>query len=197
MIDFADYFKNLGQANGELADVLLRRTNEAMAHRPHGDAAQWMSVIESMPETIASSVDFSAPAVRIGEKGDISETDRNEFAEKLMAFHPWRKGPWEVFGVNIETEWQSDMKWDRIKDHIAPLDGKLVLDIGCGNGYFCYRMVGAGARAIVGIDPYMLFVMQYQALNRYAKCDCASVLPLKIEDLPIDRHRAFDGSFVP
>lgn len=187
MIDFSNYFQKLAESDCELANVLAGRTKEVMAQRPHGDVAKWMSVIESMPNITPSSINLDTPAVMIGKPNDCDDAIGQNLADKLMEFHPWRKGPWEIFGVNIETEWRSDLKWDRVKDHIAPLNGKLVLDVGCGNGYFCYRMVGAGAKAVVGIDPYMLFVAQYQAINHYAKCDRATVLPLKIEDLPINR----------
>jgi tRNA (mo5U34)-methyltransferase len=59
---------------------------------------------------------------------------------------PWRKGPFTVHGIHIDTEWRSDWKWDRVLPHISPLAGRYVLDVGCGSGYHLWRMVGKGSR---------------------------------------------------
>jgi tRNA (mo5U34)-methyltransferase len=119
--------------------------------------------------------------------------DPESLRETLMEFHPWRKGPLSLGGVAIATEWRSDWKWDRIEPHIR-LAGQRVLDIGCGNGYFGLRMLGAGAELVVGIDPTMLFVMQWLACRHYSGDIANYVLPLGIEDLPADPV-AFDTVF--
>jgi tRNA (mo5U34)-methyltransferase len=89
-----------------------------------------------------------------------------------------------VFGIHIDTEWRSDWKWNRLKDHIAPLADRTVLDVGCGSGYHCWRMAGEGARLTIGIDPTLLYVMQFAAIQRLANQDHVHVLPLGIDDLP-------------
>ncbi len=111
-----------------------------------------------------------------------------------MGLHPWRKGPFELFGVHIDTEWRSDWKWERLQDAIAPLEGRKVLDIGCGSGYHCWRMRGAGASLVAGIDPTPLFVLQYFALQRYIQDWHVAVLPMGVEHLP-EQMRAFDTCF--
>ena len=57
---------------------------------------------------------------------------------------PWRKGPFSLYGVNIDTEWRSDWKWDRVLPHLSDLTGRTILDVGCGSGYHMWRMIGAG-----------------------------------------------------
>ena len=100
-----------------------------------------------------------------------------------MTLHPWRKGPLELGGLAIDSEWRSDLKWDRVAPHVD-LAGRRVLDIGCGNGYFGLRMLGAGARLVVGVDPTLLFVMQHLACRHFSGDLPSCVLPLGIEDLP-------------
>jgi tRNA (mo5U34)-methyltransferase len=110
-----------------------------------------------------------------------------------MELHPWRKGPLRLGELLIETEWRSDWKWQRIEPHIG-LAGHRVLDIGCGNGYFGLRMLGAGAALVVGIDPTLLFVMQWLACWHFSGDIANYVLPLGIGDLPADPV-AFDTVF--
>lgn len=109
--------------------------------------------------------------------------DREALRETLMELHPWRKGPLQLGGVTIETEWRSDWKWLRVAPHID-LTGHRVLDIGSGNGYFGLRMLGAGARLVIGIDPMLVYVMQWLACRHFTGDIPNYVLPLGIEDLP-------------
>jgi len=113
--------------------------------------------------------------------------------EILMAFHPWRKGPLELGGIRIDTEWRSDWKWERVRAHVDLRDAR-VLDIGCGNGYFGWRMLAEGAKLVMGIDPTLVFVMQWLACRHFAGPLDNYVLPLGIEDLP-GGTRVFDAVF--
>ncbi|MHC5156775.1 MAG: tRNA 5-methoxyuridine(34)/uridine 5-oxyacetic acid(34) synthase CmoB, partial [Planctomycetota bacterium] len=107
--------------------------------------------------------------------------------------HPWRKGPFELFGVKVDTEWRSDLKWARLAGHVD-LKDKCVLDVGCGNGYYLFRMLGAGAKAAIGVDPFLLYVMQFHAINQYVQTSKAAVLPLGVEDIP-ENCGCFDTAF--
>jgi tRNA (mo5U34)-methyltransferase len=103
-----------------------------------------------------------------------------------MTLLPWRKGPFHIHGIDIDTEWRSDMKWDRIQPYITPLDSRCVLDIGCGNGYHLWRMLGAGARCAIGVDPMRLYAVQFQAIRHFVGPQLpVTLLPTGIEDLPL------------
>ena len=128
------------------------------------------------------------------QPGRTGARDYRTPARHLAGLHPWRKGPFELFGVHIDTEWRSDWKWDRLVHAIDDLAGHRVLDVGCGSGYHCWRMLGAGAAEVIGIDPTPLFVVQYWALQKYLQRDEVWVLPAGIEQLP-PKLRAFDTVF--
>ena len=103
--------------------------------------------------------------------------------EKLDELHPWRKGPWTFETVTIDTEWRSDWKWERLQPHLD-WQGKDVLDIGCGNGYFGWQMLGCGARSVVGIDPTLVFCMQHLAAVALLGQADNFVLPGRGDELP-------------
>jgi tRNA (mo5U34)-methyltransferase len=160
----------------------------------HGDLGRWQAVLDALPAVAASRVALDADTPAIGAPGDCPEAARAAIERLLRELHPWRKGPYLVHGIHIDSEWRSDLKWRRLAGHIEPLRGKTVLDVGCGSGYHCWRMAGAGARLTVGIDPTLLSVMQFLAVKHFAGEWPVHVLPLGIEDMPRDLA-AFDTVF--
>ena len=131
--------------------------------------------------------------VAIGSENDASQS-LEEIETSLKAMHPWRKGPFNIFGVHIDTEWRSDWKWQRVQGHIASLKGRTVLDVGCGSGYHMWRMLGEDAELVVGIDPTPLFSMHFVTVKRYTPESKAFLLPVGIDDIPQDT-RSFDSVF--
>ncbi len=178
-----------------MAPALNEVVADVMRQRRHGHFDKWAEIIHALPALHPSVLDFSADKVVIGSAADTDSATRQTLRELLLELHPWRKGPFEVFGVPIDSEWRSDMKWRRLQQHIQPLSGRVVLDVGCGNGYYLYRMLGAGARFALGIDPSWLFMMQWDALKKYTPWVGAAILPLRFEELPLDRLRAENGLF--
>ncbi|MFF7708466.1 tRNA 5-methoxyuridine(34)/uridine 5-oxyacetic acid(34) synthase CmoB [Pseudomonas sp. NPDC007930] len=156
----------------------------------HGDLQRWQNALKALPELTASVVDL-ARGVTLG--GACDDSSRQRLRDALMGLSPWRKGPFELFGVHVDTEWRSDWKWERVAPHLD-LHGKRVLDVGCGNGYYQWRMLGAGAEAVIGIDPNWLFFCQFQALAQYLPDLPAWHLPLALEDLPANLQ-GFDTVF--
>jgi len=154
----------------------------------HGDLPRWLKAIDALPENDGyRQLDRAAPALGqpFGEPALLSQ--------HLLELHPWRKGPLELGGVRIDTEWRSDWKWQRLEPHLD-LNGQEILDVGCGNGYFGLRMLAAGAKLVVGIDPTIVFVMQWLAMQKLSPGLNNFVLPLGIEDLPRDTA-GFDRVF--
>lgn len=183
-----------GTALEEWSRQLPAQVDARMDAGRYGNLPRWQKALDALPNVQPSHVRLNADAVRVGAATDISEADRILLEATLMELHPWRKGPFELFGLTMDTEWHSDWKWNRLCDAVSPLDGRLVLDVGCGNGYYALRMQGAGAARVIGIDPTPVFVMQFQAFRRYLPELPVDVLPLALEDMP-ERLEAFDTVF--
>lgn len=164
-----------------------------LAAEAHGKMPEWQDAIAQLPELTPSSIEL-ARKVRIGTAADTDDETRHLLEQQLMRLHPWRKGPFEIYGLHLDTEWRSDWKWERLKDAIEPLNGRRVLDVGCGNGYYGWRMVGAGARQVIGIDPFLVYVMQFLALQKLIGRWPVYVLPLGLEAVASQMH-AFDTVF--
>jgi tRNA (mo5U34)-methyltransferase len=192
MLNFESLFDDLASIGlsswpGELEDVL----QEKFAKSAHGDLAAWRTVLSRLPAVERQLADLKSPAIRIPA---IDGMSRTELRDALLRLSPWRKGPFDVCGVYIDAEWRSDMKWDRIKDEIASLDDRAILDVGCGNGYYALRMRGMGARLVIGVDPTLLYVMQFLAVCHFMQPEPIHVLPLRLQELPGGAN-AFDTVF--
>lgn len=195
MIDYAPLYRALaGTPAARWLDSLPEKVERAFQRNAHGDLPRWREVIERLPRVRASRIDLNADSVTIGAAGDVDTALCGRIDALLRELHPWRKGPYTVHGIHIDTEWRSDWKWNRLRRHIASLENRLVLDVGCGNGYHGWRMAGEGARLVVGIDPILLSVMQFHAIRRFAGDFPVYVLPLCIEEVPPGLH-AFDTVF--
>ncbi|EXJ16320.1 tRNA 5-methoxyuridine(34)/uridine 5-oxyacetic acid(34) synthase CmoB [Imhoffiella purpurea] len=157
---------------------------ERLGPGAHGDLPAWETALAELPDLPGAAVVLTDSCVGLQGPDPLSAETEARLRETLMRLHPWRKGPYRLQGLHLDTEWRSDWKWDRLADALSPLDGRLVLDVGCGNGYHAWRMLGAGAGLVMGIDPTLLYVVQFQAINRYLGDDRLSVLPLGIEHLP-------------
>ena len=174
------------------ANIIADLLDEA-GRGTHGDTVSWQQALDNLPDILVDEVDLCCDAIRV-ESRTITEQTRQQLQQALMQLHPWRKGPFDVFGVHIDSEWRSDFKWRRLATHLPDLQGQCILDVGCGNGYYGWRMRGAGAKWVIGIDPTLRFIYQYKAINRYTVDDRFFVLPLKSEQLPAELA-SFDSVF--
>ena len=171
----------------DFADQLREQIDDFFAERPHGRAEEWSEVVRGLPQLKAEDFAINQDTVQI----DINSSAK--LIDTLKVFKPWRKGPFQIGDIFIDTEWRSDWKWQRIQPHIQPLDGRDVLDIGCGNGYHLFRMLGDGANNAVGVDPTRLFLYQFHILRHLLPELNAWILPLRSEHLP--KFKAFDTVF--
>jgi tRNA (mo5U34)-methyltransferase len=171
---------------------LRQKTELALAPERHGKLPEWIDAWHRLPD--ADSAVLNAHGDTVTLSGALSEDARQQLRNALMEFHPWRKGPFELFGIRIDTEWQSCLKWNRLAPHLN-LQNRRVLDVGCGNGYYGWKMLEAGARLVLGLDPFLLFLMQFEAVRKYAGPQWPHfVLPLTDADL-CDGLEAFDVTF--
>ena len=176
------------------AQLLPEQIARGLSTQRYGDLPRWLQVLQDLPSLTADDIALAGAHVGAHSNREPAAADREQLRAGLQELHPWRKGPFELFGVQIDTEWRSDWKWDRLAGAIDQLEGRRVLDVGCGSGYHCWRMLGAGAAEIIGIDPTPLFVVQYWALQKYLQRDEVWVLPAGIEQVPA-KLQAFDTVF--
>ena len=175
MIDYAALWQCLAELEvGHWRAALEPTLRVRLQDGAHGDFVRWRHTLEDLQACAAD--------------------DTRTIRKLLLSLAPWRKGPFEVAGVTIDSEWRSNLKWDRLQNTIAPLAGRRVLDVGCGNGYYALRMRDAGALSVIGIDPTLLYVMQFLAVNRFLAAERVFALPLRLDELP-QAPRCFDTTF--
>jgi tRNA (mo5U34)-methyltransferase len=181
-----DYFRSHGL--NQWAEKLAAQSPGWLIN--HGDYARWSAALEALPEITDPCGVFDSAAISID--GDCA--DPVALRQALQGLKPWRKGPYQIADVFIDCEWRSDFKWNRVLPHLASLKDRRILDIGCGNGYHCWRMLAQSPELVLGIEPSVLFNLQFRALQKYLRHARIQLLPIGIEDMPADLNW-FDSVF--
>lgn len=172
----------------QLADGLDRKR--------FGDLPAWEKAVAKLP-TLPEARDVALDSDSVRVDLALTESQQRQCENLLRKLMPWRKGPYTLGGIHIDTEWRSDWKWQRVAPHLSPLEGRRVLDIGGGNGYHGWRMVGAGAAFVLIVDPSPRFYYQFQAVRHFvgdADGWRTHFLPVGIEAVP-PKLEAFDTTF--
>jgi tRNA (mo5U34)-methyltransferase len=171
------------------AEQLRAICAERLGGARHGLLPKWIEAWQQLPDVSDPQLEATENAITVS--GISRSTSHDSLRQILMQFHPWRKGPFEFLGLPIDTEWRSDLKWNRLAK-VIDFRHKAILDIGCGNGYYGWKMLAAGADFVLGCDPFLLYVMQFEIFRRYASLpERLFVVPLADTELPAELQ-AFD-----
>jgi len=158
---------------------------------------KWMSWKNTAPifksiselEDINNSLEISDT---ISLKADIEQNLSEKVKEIALALRPWRKGPFDIFGLFIDSEWKSNIKYNLLEPYFN-LENKIVADVGCNNGYYMFRMLEQKPKKVVGFDPSATYKLQFDFINHFAKTDIEYEL-LGVEHLEFYEHK-FDTIF--
>lgn len=194
MIDFGNFYQIIAKNKlSKWLEVLPAQLANWQKSNIDNRFNQWLNSIKHLPTIKPYQIDL-LNSVTVESEQPISIGEQQRITQLLKNMMPWRKGPFHLYGINIDTEWRSDWKWERLIPHINNLEGQTVLDVGCNSGYHLWRMIGAGAKLAVGIDPMALYLCQFEAIRKLLGNDQrAHLLPLGIEELP--KLNAFDTIF--
>jgi tRNA (mo5U34)-methyltransferase len=168
----------------------LHEEKQRWINQPKKGFLRYREPMQAVQHLLASTLELGGDVVRIGRRSDLSETEHQQVLQLMRTFMPWRKGPFSVFDIDIDAEWQSQRKWNRLLPEIPDLEGKVVADIGCNNGYYMFRMAAHNPKLVLGFEPYVQHYFTCTALNSFAALDNLFVDLLGIEHLPL-----FPGCF--
>ncbi len=191
MIDYQPLKKFLNHHMGVawVDDALIAAAREKLTDTGNRDIVRWNEALLALHAFPGGTLHVTDGRLCIDDDTiRLSSAGVAELIDILRQFSPWRKGPIYIHGIHIDTEWRSDFKWERVAPHISPLWGRVVLDVGCGNGYHCFRMAQDGAAAVLGVDPFMLSNMQFWAMTHFAGQNNVCVLPIGVDDVPMAEH---------
>ncbi|MFC1752115.1 tRNA 5-methoxyuridine(34)/uridine 5-oxyacetic acid(34) synthase CmoB [Thermoproteota archaeon] len=153
------------------------------SHFSNPNIDRFFSAFEKRPLIKPTSLDLNQDCIKIGNDTNITPHSKAELTQCLQALVPWRKGPYNIFGIELDAEWRSDMKWNRLQAHLPDMENKRILDIGCNNGYYMFRMAPYNPYFILGIDPGDLCFMQFQLLQSYIQAKNSYMAPLRLENM--------------
>jgi tRNA (mo5U34)-methyltransferase len=168
-------------------DAILREHNRRQdwVNQEKKGFLRYRNPAQQLARHAAQHVDCSGDTVIIGHADEVDDHERSSIALQLKAFMPWRKGPFSVFGVDIEAEWRSERKWQRLVAALPDLTDKVIADIGCNNGYYMFRMTPAKPKLVLGFEPSVQHYYCFKALNAMARFPALEIDLLGVEHLSL------------
>mmetsp|Transcript_22174 Transcript_22174/g.33191 ORF Transcript_22174/g.33191 Transcript_22174/m.33191 type:complete len:421 (+) Transcript_22174:859-2121(+) len=147
-------------------------------------------LIQEVPSTASKKLIVNADELTIGSPDELTSSDMSTLEKCVDLLKPWKKGPLNLFGIRIDAEWRSDFKWKRLQNSLPKMKGKVICDLGCGNGYFMYRMLEYEPKLVVGIDPNLHALLEFKLFSRLS-----GVENIHFEYLRGDVMPSFMGAF--
>jgi len=177
-----DYLQYMPTARQQEVAALSLQHQQRLAQNKKG-FLRFREPYESLAGIRATDMDFDQDAVRIGGADQLGEEEQAKVYEVMRSFMPWRKGPFDVFGIEIDAEWRSERKWNRVKEALPDLKDKVIADIGCNNGYYMFRTAAHQPKAVLGFEPYIQHYYCFKTLNRLAGQENLFIEPFGVEDI--------------
>jgi tRNA (mo5U34)-methyltransferase len=147
--------------------------------------SRFRELYEALNGVQAQFLDFANDRVSIGARTEIDDQLHQKIYTVLKGFMPWRKGPFAVFGIEIDAEWQSQRKWNRIIPVLPDIRNKVVADIGSNNGYYMFRMAAHKPKCVLGFEPYVQHYYAFKSLNQLAGQQNLYIEPFGVEDISL------------
>jgi len=153
--------------------------------------------IKPYQEAIAALPEYPDTTVTLADRvevqiADLSAEDLDRIKETALLMKPWRKGPFQINSLLIDSEWQSQIKYNLLEPHFN-LKDKIVGDIGCNNGYYLFRMLSQSPKKLIGFDPSAIYYSQFQFMNHFIQSEIVYEL-LGVEHVEFYEHK-FDTLF--
>ena len=189
-----DYFRLLPTARQTEIAALLAQKAQRLTLNKKG-IRRYRDLMESLAHLRARKVDVTGDVIRIGAADEISAAEHKKVHGVLREFMPWRKGPFEIFGIPVDAEWRSEKKWNRLVPALPPLTDKIIADIGSNNGYYMFRMAQQAPKLVLGFEPFLQHYYAFRTLNNLAGFDHLHTELLGVEHLELF-PRCFDLIFL-
>ena len=180
-----NYIDQLPQSACRDEILTIHRQRQQWVNQDKKGFLRYRIPCETLEKFPAAEVDCTSDAVKIGAPGELSPQQQVEVRSSLRDFCPWRKGPFSIHGIEVDSEWQSQRKWQRLLPRLPQLEDKVIADVGCSNGYYMFHMVPHQPEMVIGFEPSVQHYYCFKALNSMADKENLHIDLLGVEHLAL------------
>ena len=184
-LDYKDFIQHIQHTYSDKWNNLAESIFNAL-RAPNGNWQKFLPAITNVVNIPSFTINYHQDVISLEPSANITATHKETILAALQLLKPWRKGPFKIADINLDTEWRCEYKWHRVKQLVGSFKNDTVLDIGAGNGYYAWRILADQPATVCAIEPSVLSIMQYQFIQTLiAKpVDNLAVLPLALENIP-------------
>jgi tRNA (mo5U34)-methyltransferase len=148
--------------------------------KPRWEAIKGLPTLDDIEVVLGDTIEIYS--------NTLSNNDKTYIYNSAKLIKPWRKGPFKISEIFIDSEWQSYIKYNILQPHFNIKD-KIVGDIGCNNGYYLFRMMKDNPKKLIGFDPSPIPYCQFKFLDHFIQSK------IKYELLGVEHVEYYEHKF--
>lgn len=122
---------------------------------------------------------------------ELKPDERRTLEGRAAELDPWLQGPFLLGGdLAVGGEWRSSERWRALDEHLPPLTGRHVLDVGTNAGYDAFMFNLKGAGYVMACEPHE-FIRQARFLESIYQTG-VDLRQIGWEALDPEEHGRFD-----
>jgi len=123
----------------------------------------------------ATSISLEGDTIQATLPEGANYTLLNQVCESLIS---WRTGPYQLGQFDLDAEWRSYEKWNRVAPLLPRKSGMRIADVGCSNGYFLHKISTLNPEIAIGFDPIERCWLQFALVQSILRVPRLAFLPM-------------------
>ena len=173
---YQHYLDNISKKDHELINTkeiknCFLSTKKKLEKFNHSNNNKYINLVNQFPKVQNCYLCNADNYFKIQSK-NTDQIDKKKITDLLLKFSPWKIGPWQLFDLKIDSQWDCSIRFKTMIDNnpwLKDLTDYQVADIGCNNGNLLFQLLKYNPKFIVGFEPVIKHYFTFHIFQNYLK----------------------------